>query len=242
MDKNFDILILAAGNSRRLKSNFSKMLLKIGKYTLIEIAVKLAKKLKPRSINILVNKKLIYIEEQFKSCNFFIQKKQLGTGHAVKVFLKKTNKKINKLLVLYGDTPLIKHKDIMLLKKKSLNSDLTILAFKDNKNKSCGIIKKDLKNKIQAIVEFKNATRKEKKIKLCNSGIMIINKKIFPLISSIKKNHFSNEYYLTEIIETTIKRKFTVEMVVSSNKIGSKGINDLKTYNKNLRYFKKNYS
>jgi len=234
---NLIILILAGGNSKRLKHKKLKVLLKIKNQTLIDITIKLAKKFS-ENIFIVINKKLIYLKKNFLKLNFFIQKKALGTGHAVReLFNKNKFKKNNIFLVLYADTPFISKIDIKKMIKKSKTFDVVILGFISKNNKSCGLIQKNEKGEIIRIVEYKNSTTLEKKSKLCNSGAMIIRHNAMNLLSDIKKNKITKEYYLTDIIDLSIKKGFKVGLVETINEIGSRGINDLKTYKQNSIHY-----
>jgi len=177
--------------------------------------------------------------KNFPNLNFFIQKKALGTGHAVrKLFNKKKFKKNNIFLILYADTPFIYKIDIKKMIKKSKLFDVVLLGFITKNNESCGLIQKNKKGEIIKIVEYKNATILEKKSSLCNSGAMIIKSKTMKLLPEIKKNKITKEYYLTDIINLSIKKGLKVGLVETKNEIGSRGINDLKAYRKNLIHYK----
>ena len=143
--KNLISIILAAGTGSRLKSKTPKVLLKINNKTLINYSIELAGKFSNK-INIVINKSLIFLKKKFQKNNFFIQKKSLGTGHAVLTCLNKIqlDKKFN-YLVLYADTPFISKTDISNMLKKIVFMDLVILAFTSNNNKGCGLLKKKKK-------------------------------------------------------------------------------------------------
>jgi len=229
------VLILAAGNSSRLKLKQSKIFLKLNNKSLIDETIKLAKKTKPRDINIVIKQKDLKkfkSKKKYSGINFYFQKKSLGTGHAVKSFLKVKKKNVlNKVLILYADTPFIRLVKINEMIKKSTNFDLVLLGFHTKKNKGLGLIKFDKKNNnVQKIIEYKNATQKEKKINLCNSGVMLLNQSILKLVFKIKKNKITKEYYLTDLIKILRKKLFTIGLVKDKNVIGSKGINTINDF------------
>ena len=115
MANNLHILILAAGKGTRMNSNIPKVLHELNDKSMLQHVIDQSKLIKPKKVHILINKKMNYIKKLFPKENFLIQEPQLGTGHAVKVFLKKVKiKKKEKLLVLYGDNPLL---DILDLKE-----------------------------------------------------------------------------------------------------------------------------
>ena len=90
--ENLISIILAGGIGTRIKHKTPKVLLKIKDKTLIGTSINLAEIFSDK-INIVINKTLIFLKNEFKNYNFFLQKSSLGTGHAVKEFFK--NKKFN---------------------------------------------------------------------------------------------------------------------------------------------------
>jgi len=229
------VLILAAGNSSRLKLKKSKIFLELKKESLIDRTIKLAKKTKPLDINIIIKQKDLKNfknKKKYSKIYFFIQKKALGTGDAVKSFLKAKKINLDKIMILYADTPLIKLKKLNEMIKKSLKFDLVLLGFHTKKNNDLGLIKINPKNrKVQKIIEYKNASLKEKNINLCNSGVMILNQNVLPLVFKIKKNKLTKEYYLTDMIKILQNRNFSIGLIKDRNIIGLKGINTINDYN-----------
>lgn len=237
--KNLISIILAGGIGSRIKNKTPKVLLKINNKTLIGTSIDLAETFSDK-INIVINKALIFLKKEYKNNAFFLQKNSLGTGHAVKEFFK--NRKFNKeniFMVMYADTPFILKSDINKMLKKIKIFDLVILAFKTNLNKDCGLIKKK-KNSVIDVIEYKNSNEQERKINTCNSGIMIFNYKVQKVIKLIKKNALTNEFYLTDIVKISKSKNLSIGVVVSNDEIRSRGINDIKTYKKNIKYLEKN--
>ncbi len=200
--------------------------------TLIDHVIEKSKKLKPNRINIIVNKKLDSLLNYIPKINYIIQTQPLGTGHALKLYYKKTNNNKKYLVVLYADVPLINLKDILKvynnLKKKN---DLIVLGAEINRNKSHGIIiKKD--GKISKIVEFSNANAKEKKIKMCNTGVIGLKSKFLNLTSKIKKNKSKNEYLITDMVNIAYQKKLSIGLIKTRNSHKSFGINTIDELNR----------
>ena len=232
-NKETCILILAAGKGSRMKSSKPKILSIVKNISLLDHAVNKFKKLKFRKIYVLISEKLKNITKR-NDCIYVYQKKPLGTGHAIKVFLKKINNKFKKVIVMYADTPFIHKKDIKKLLIKVKKNDLALIGFEKKNNESFGIIKL-INKKVSSIVEFKNASKYERKISLCNSGIMGFKKRIFREFFQIKKNKKMKEFLATDIVKILYKKKYKIGLIKSSYPLLCEGINsqsELREYRK----------
>ena len=89
----FEILILAGGKGSRMKSNKPKLLHKINGVSILDMVIKKALRLKPSKVNVIINKQYELTKKKYLNVDFFKQNKPLGTGHAVKTFLKKKKNK-----------------------------------------------------------------------------------------------------------------------------------------------------
>ena len=140
MANNLQILILAAGKGTRMNSDTPKVLHEVSGIPMIEHVIDKAKLLKPSKISIMINKDLSGIQKEYPNVQTMIQEPQLGTGHAVQIFLKKNKLKNSKLLVLYGDNPLVNSVDLKNMNNELKKNDLVIMGFDQDKNSSYGII------------------------------------------------------------------------------------------------------
>ena len=221
-----NIIILAAGKGTRMNSNLPKVLNELNSKTMLEHVLDQSKLLKPKKIFILINKNMVFVKKMFPKENFIIQPHQLGTGHAVLTFLNKVKiKKNEKFLVLYGDNPLVAISDLQSMHNKIINSNLVLLGFKKNNNKSYGIII-SYKNKVSEIVEFKEASKKQKKINICNSGIMALDYNTLNLAKKINNKNKKKEYYLTDIVKLSRESRLKINLVLAQNENNAVGVND----------------
>ena len=222
MTKNshdLSIIILAAGKGTRMKSDLPKVMHKIAGREILNMVIDEAKIFHPKNITIVVSDEMKNFEEKILSThlgtkiNFVLQKERHGTAHAVRIALEKIKNLGKRVLVLYGDTPLIEHKILQKMVEKLEDFSLCVLGFDDEEENAYGRLVVDFKGHIEKIVEFKDATEEEKKIALCNSGVMAIDgTKISSMISQIKNNNATGEFYLTDIVavagEMGLKRTF----------------------------------
>ena len=135
-----------------------------------------------------------------KNTKWVTQRKQLGTGHAVKTALPELRTG-SIAVVLYGDVPLVEVNTLKALIKMARKDSLVILTFNKEHSEGYGRIVRGSKNQVEAIVEEKDASKLQKKITEVNSGILAIQsahlKKLLP---KIKNKNAAKEYYLTDIV------------------------------------------
>lgn len=229
---NIKAIILAAGKGTRMKSELPKVLHKILGLSLIERVLNqtLAIDSLDEAIVItghqaeLVNNTLDKINKNIKSV---LQSPQLGTGHAVSMAIPLLKDFSGDVLILCGDTPLLTTKTLNDLIKfhQEQNSDLTVLsAIFENPTNYGRIIKKN--NKLEKIVEEKDATEEQKSIKEVNTGVYCLKwDKILPAFSSLTSNNSQNEYYLTDIIEWAVQNNLNTNSYILQDNLESFGIN-----------------
>ncbi|MDR1697447.1 MAG: bifunctional UDP-N-acetylglucosamine diphosphorylase/glucosamine-1-phosphate N-acetyltransferase GlmU [Erysipelotrichaceae bacterium] len=207
-------IVLAAGKGSRFKSQdplFNKCLVPILDEPALSYLV-------TALFNAKVEKRFIVVSEDspikktFENENFVIQKEALGTGHAVQQCLAVLEKS-GKTLILPGDCPTITSQVItnLIQEHDKYGSDITFLTMKINPDSKYGKIVLDKDGRVAKIVEKKDATAKEKRIDIGNSGVYLINNELlFKYIPLISNDNLQKEYYLTDIILLAINDKKVV--------------------------------
>ena len=199
---NVDIIILAAGQGKRMQSSLPKVLQPLGGKPLLQHVIDTCSKLEKVKLHIVVGgqKKLIQSSISApKSTNWVVQKNQLGTGHAVKQVLPSLRPN-SCSVVLYGDGPMVKLKTLKRLISNITKDNLSLLTFEATSPKGLGrIIRQG--PRVIGIVEEKDATNAEKKIKEVNSGILATSSRnLKNWLPKLKNNNAAKEYYLTDIV------------------------------------------
>ena len=199
---NVDIIILAAGQGKRMQSSLPKVLQPLGGKPLLQHVIDTCSKLEKVKLHIVVGgqKKLIQSSISApKSTTWVVQKNQLGTGHAVKQVLPSLRPN-SCSVVLYGDGPLVKLKTLKRLISNITKDNLSLLTFEAASPKGLGrIIRQG--PRVIGIVEEKDATNAEKKIKEVNSGILATSSRnLKKWLPKLKNNNAAKEYYLTDIV------------------------------------------
>ena len=216
---SLNIIILAAGNGKRMHSNLPKVMHKVGGKPMLDHVLAAAQKLKPKTINVVVNPKIEHIQDSFKdhNINWHSQIEQKGTADAVKIVLPSLNKK-DEVLILYADTPLIESKLLEKFIKYMPKSHLKVLTVElDNPFGYGRIIREQAEDEIiSKIIEEIEADPKQKNIKECNTGIIFSNvSTLTELISEVKNNNTKNEFYLTDIVSIANKKNMVVAPLLS---------------------------
>ena len=199
------VVILAAGKGTRMKSSKAKVLHEVFYRPMLHQVLDAVKPLHPSRTVVIVGHQEEAVRNSLNSCNVTIvkQAKQLGTGHAVQMTEPLIPEDDGLVMILYGDSPLIRSFSLqdMLSQHNTQQTDITVMTtILDNPTGYGRIISDD--NSLLAIVEEKETTDQQKKIQEINSGIYLVNRKIlFEALGEITPDNTQGEFYLTDIVE-----------------------------------------
>lgn len=202
---SFSAVILAAGKGTRMRSQMSKVLHQVAGKPLIAHVLASVAPLEPKACVVVVAPHMDDVKKaatkEMSDCQFAVQEQQKGTGDAVKSAVPQIKDKGDYILVLYGDTPLMRTETLEHLLDKAANCDIAILGMQLADPTGYGRLMVNHSGHVEAIVECKDATPEEKAVTLCNSGIMAIKSHLLPeLLSKLNTNNANGEYYLTDIV------------------------------------------
>ncbi len=153
----------------------------------------------------------------------FLQKKQIGTADAVKTVINEITD-TEKVLILYGDVPLIKTSTLDSLCANE--GDITILTTLLKNPTGYGRVVKSSNNDVTGIIEEKDATDLQKEINEIFTGILVASgKALKELIPLIDNKNAAKEYYLTDLISIASKKRFKINALDSPNN-ETKGANN----------------
>ena len=221
--KNLEIIILAAGKGTRMKSSKPKILHELGGKQIIDYVIEASNRLKPKRIHLVVNNQIKDKFKNYNNLNIVIQKKQSGTGDAIKSAIKSL-KKDSVTLVLYGDVPLIKHKTILNVSKIKTNK-VNLLCFNKEERNNYGKVILGTDGLISQVVEQKEL-KKNENYYLCNSGVFAIETKLLgSLLPKLNNNNKKKEFYLTDIFNLAFRKGVKVNPIeISETEV--MGVND----------------
>ena len=226
---NTDFIILAAGKGARMGSDLPKVLNLLGGKPLVQHLLDTVSDIKGSKVQLVVGHKPDLVKSSVDVNNktdFVLQKKQLGTAHAVKQTLK--NLRSNSIaLVLYGDGPLVKKQTLTKLIASAEKGNLSILTYKPTDPNGYGRIVRGKKGLVEKIVEQKDASPDERKITEVNSGILAIKTKYLKdLVKKISNKNAAKEYYLTDIVELANQADIQVKATIVSDHKQVLGVNN----------------
>jgi len=144
-----------------------------------------------------------FVKDNYGNAKTVLQTPQLGTGHAVSMVCPELQDYDGLVIVLCGDTPLIKENTLRKFVEfhNEKKSDITVMSTIFENPANYGRIIRDVDNSLKEIVEEKDATPAQKAVKEVNAGIYCLNwSSVKTAFSQLKTNNAQGEYYLTDII------------------------------------------
>ena len=230
MSNNRYAVILAAGKGTRMQSKLYKVLHKVCDRTMVELVLDSLSDLEMQEVITVVGHGAERVKEVLGDrTKFVLQAEQLGTAHAVKVAKDELKDKEGTTIVMYGDTPLIRPETInsMLDHHENTNAKATVLTAIADDPFAYGRIIRDVNGKLVKIVEEKDATEQEKKIKEINSGIYCFdNKLLFEMLEKVKNDNNQGEYYLPDVLALIREQKEIIETYQCDDFDETFGVND----------------
>ena len=220
--RNICTIILAAGKGSRMNSFTPKILHKIGGLPIINHVTNTAITLKSKQIVIVLNDLTSitkYARKKIPAAKIIIQKEQKGTAHALLSTKKYLKKYKGIILILFADIPLISSDTLKkLIFSCQQGSDIAVLGMQKKNPEYYGRLIMGSNNNLKRIVEYKDATIQERKISLCNAGIMAFNSEtMFYLLQEINNKNKNNEFYLTDTISVAEKKGLKISLVKTSS-------------------------
>ena len=221
-------VVLAAGQGTRMRSAIPKVLHQIADRALLHHVFDTSQQLENNSIVIvyghggeLVKQKLSELDAQWVK-----QEQQLGTGHAVQQAEAFINND-DKVLILYGDVPLLKKETIESLLENVSNSSIGLLTVELNNPQGYGRIVRSTEGRVLKIVEEKDASEHEKLITEGNTGIIAASGDLLTSwLAKLGNNNAQGEFYLTDIIEMAVNEGIEVKTNQPKTQDEVLGVND----------------
>jgi bifunctional UDP-N-acetylglucosamine pyrophosphorylase/glucosamine-1-phosphate N-acetyltransferase len=222
------VVILAAGQGKRMKSDLPKVLQPLAGVPLLGHVVSRSRSLEPSSIHVVYGHggDAVRATVTDTDLEWSLQAEQLGTGHAVAQAMPNVSDD-ELVLVLYGDVPLIRPETLRALIAAAGAKAMSLLTVLLDDPTGYGRIVRNARGAIQRIVEQKDASKAQLKIREGNSGIMAVPAKLLRRwLGRLKNANAQGEYYLTDIIAMAVKDKVKVTPLIAPTLAEVLGVND----------------
>lgn len=199
-------VILAAGDSTRMKSSMSKVLHPVAGLPMIAHVMRAVAAAGMSDAALVVGRDAEKVAKagalEGVAVESFLQTERLGTGHAVLAAREAIAKGFDDVLIAYGDVPLITAAPFAAAREKlAAGADVVVIGFHTDKPTGYGRLLVE-NGELIAIREERDASDAERKVTWCNSGLMAIDgRKALALLDKIGNANAKGEYYLTDIVE-----------------------------------------
>ncbi|MDQ5916926.1 MAG: bifunctional UDP-N-acetylglucosamine pyrophosphorylase / glucosamine-phosphate N-acetyltransferase [Pseudomonadota bacterium] len=202
---NLNVVILAAGQGKRMHSNLPKVLHPLAGKALVEHVIDAARTLLPSGLCVVYGHggDIVRAALPAPDLAWALQEPQLGTGHAVQQALPHLDPS-GVTLVLSGDVPLTRPETLKRL-LQAANDGLAVLTVDLADPTGYGRIVRDAAGRVVRIVEQKDASPEERAIREVNTGIMAIpTARLAGWLAGLSNNNAQGEYYLTDVIAAAV--------------------------------------
>jgi bifunctional UDP-N-acetylglucosamine pyrophosphorylase/glucosamine-1-phosphate N-acetyltransferase len=222
------VVILAAGQGKRMKSDLPKVLQPVAGRPMLDHVIRCAAELSPEAIHVVYGHGGERVREALSAAPvaWVLQAEQHGTGHAL-MQAAPAIPDDHTVLVLYGDVPLTQASTLRQLLGQAGPSSLAILSVRLPDPTGYGRVLRDNAGSVYRIVEQKDATRKELAVDEVNTGLMAAPAgKLKGWLGRLSNDNAQGEYYLTDVVAMAVRDGLKVEAVVAPTVAEVLGVND----------------
>jgi len=230
---NVAAIILAAGKGTRMKSGLVKVLHPAVGRPMIDYPVTAARTVGAKPVVLVVGHQAEAVEGHFSAAEDIrcvLQKEQLGTGHAVACTREALSGFSGTVLILCGDTPLLRAETLKRLIDfhQARKASVTVLTAIMDDPFGYGRVVRDNSGKVLRIVEQKDAAPEEREIREINSGIYCMDSAfLFENIGSVGSDNAQQEFYLTDLLAVAVGKGLACQALASDDAEEIMGVNDL---------------
>ncbi|MBM7067789.1 bifunctional UDP-N-acetylglucosamine diphosphorylase/glucosamine-1-phosphate N-acetyltransferase GlmU [Actibacterium sp. 188UL27-1] len=212
-----NLVVLAAGQGTRMRSDLPKVLHEVAGQSVLAHAMQSGAVLDPEQTVIVTGHGADRVEQAARQIDsdvrIAVQAERLGTAHAVAQARPALPDVSGDIIVLYGDTPFISGETLERMTRARQTHDVVILGFEAADPARYGRLVMD-GDRLLRIVEFKDASDEERAITFCNSGVVMANgATLFDLVDTVGNDNAAGEYYLTDVVGLANDRGLTVTAV-----------------------------
>ena len=227
------VVILAAGEGKRMKSSRSKLLHEVAGYSMLSYAVTAATAVQPEHVVVVVGHLRDQVEEHLAEIAphvlIAVQEEQLGTGHAVQVALGQLADLDGDVIVTYGDVPMLTGETLaaLLFEHRTRQAMVTVLTAEVADPTGYGRILRDSEGMVRGIVEHRDADEMQRQITEINSGIYVFDAAALKAaLTELTPTNDQGELYLTEVPAVVRQAGQPVAALLIEDVWQTEGVND----------------
>jgi bifunctional UDP-N-acetylglucosamine pyrophosphorylase / glucosamine-1-phosphate N-acetyltransferase len=225
---HLSVVILAAGEGKRMNSDLPKVLQPLAGQPLLQHVIRTAQGLRPANIYVVYGHGGAQVQAALshEAVEWILQAQQLGTGHAVMQAISVIPDE-HIVLVLYGDVPLIRAPALKKLLAAAGEGALALLSVELDDPTGYGRIMRGADGRVGAIVEHRDASPDELGIREVNSGLMAASaRRLREWLLGLERNNAQREFYLTDVVAGAVRAGSRVESVRIAPASQVMGVND----------------
>jgi bifunctional UDP-N-acetylglucosamine pyrophosphorylase/glucosamine-1-phosphate N-acetyltransferase len=224
--RDLAVVILAAGQGTRMRSARNKVLHEIAGRPMLGFALAAAESLRPERLGVVVGNDAEEVREAFAGrASFVLQAEQRGTGHAVLQAQDFLAGFAGDVLILYGDTPLLRAETLKRMQERrdATGAELVLLSAM---HPLPGRIVRDAEGRVERIVETPDATPEELLLKEGNTGVYLLSSQLLEKgLSQLDDRNAQGELYLTDVVGYAIAEGLPVEAMTMDDPEEALGVN-----------------
>jgi bifunctional UDP-N-acetylglucosamine pyrophosphorylase/glucosamine-1-phosphate N-acetyltransferase len=227
---NITIIVLAAGQGLRMKSELPKVMHPLAGRPMVRYVLDAARALEPATLAVVVGYGADLVRQALgDEITYVTQDEQLGTGHAVQQASDAVAGQAKSVLVLYGDTPLIRPETLgqMVDHHHAVGAAVTLLTFRPDNAAGYGRIVRDRETgQVSAVVEDKVTTPEQRAIGEANSGILCFDDRwLWPNLARMERRP-GGELYLTDLVALACQQGEKVAALVVPDPLEAIGLDN----------------
>ena len=222
------VVILAAGQGKRMHSDSPKVLQPLAGEPLLQHVIRAARALHPSNVYVVYGHGGAQVQQAFahEEVDWVLQAEQLGTGHAVMQAMCLIPDE-HTVLVLYGDVPLIQPACLEKLVDSARSGALALLTVNLDQAAGYGRIMRGSDGHVTAIVEHNDATPEQLLIREANSGLMAAPAgRLRDWLLGLGASNVQREYYLTDVVAGAVQGRNPVTAIPVPRAVEVLGVND----------------
>ena len=223
------VIVLAAGQGKRMKSSLPKVLQPLAGEPLLAHVVRAARALQPARLVIVHGHGAEQVRAAFRDSDdlhWTLQPQQRGTGHAVKLALPDVPDD-HVALVLFGDVPLVSTAALAPLVDAARGGALALLTVELADATGYGRVLRDARGRVRAIVEHKDASAAQLRVRECNTGVLAAPARLLRgWLERLRSDNAQGEFYLTDVVGLAAKARVPITAERAADAADVLGVND----------------